>query len=61
MTTSGKKNALSQNENASASYKKGTKFTASELIKNSSGNYWLKSPSGYICLKGKKTTYCKKI
>lgn len=61
MTTSGKKHALSQNENASASYKKGTKFTANELVKNSSGNYWLKSPSGYICLKNSKITYCKKI
>ncbi len=60
MTSSGKKNAVNQNENAYATYKKGTKFTASELIKNSSGNYWLKSPSGYVCLKDSKTTYCKK-
>lgn len=60
MTANGKKHATSTNPNANATYKKGTEFTAQEIIKN--GNEcWAKSPSGFICLKGASgKVYCKK-
>lgn len=60
MSANGKKHATSTNPNANAVYKKSTEFTAQEIIKN--GNeYWAKTPSGYICLKGASgKVYCKK-
>lgn len=40
--------------------KKGTNFTALELIKD--GNYtWAKNYSGYICISDGKTKYCTKV
>jgi hypothetical protein len=60
MSTNGKLHATSTDLNANAAYKKNTEFTALEILKN--GNeYWAKSPSGYICLKGSSgKVYCKK-
>lgn len=60
MSSNGRKHATSMNLNENACYKKETEFTAQEIIK--SGNeYWAKSPSGYICLKGASgKVYCKK-
>lgn len=61
LTTDGKKNATSTNKNANAVYKKGTIFTAQEIIKKGS-EVWAKSPSGYICIKGSSgTVYCLKV
>lgn len=60
MSLNGKKHATSTNPNANATYKKGTEFTAQEIIKNGK-EYWAKTPSGYICLKGASNKiYCKK-
>ena len=61
LTSDGKKNATSKNPNAKAIYKKGTIFTALKIIEISPGIYWAKTPSGYVCLKGKKKVYCRKI
>jgi len=60
MSANGRKHATSTNLNSNAAYKKGTEFTAQEIIKN--GNeYWAMSPSGYVCLKGASgKVYCKK-
>lgn len=61
ISVNGKKHATSTNLNANAVYKKGTEFTAQEIIVK--GNeVWAKSPSGYICVKGTSgKVYCKKI
>ena len=62
LTADGKKNATSKKLTDYATYKKGTVFTASKIIKNTSGNIWAKTPSGYVCIATKKgTKYCKKI
>ena len=53
LTADGKKNATSKKSSDYAAYKKGTDFKAVEL--------WAKTPSGWICIKNKKGTYCKKI
>lgn len=60
MSTNGKKHATSTNPNANATYKKGTEFTAQEIV--AKGNeVWAQSPSGYICIKGASgKVYCKK-
>ncbi len=60
LTQDGKRNATSTNPEDNAVYKKGTIFTAKEIIKNN--NYiWAKSPSGYICLEDSNTKYCEKV
>ena len=46
--------------NSLALYKKGTVFSALEIINNKS-SYWAKTPSGYICLKDLNATYVKKL
>ena len=62
LTADGKKNATSKKPNDYATYKKVTIFTASKIIKNTSGNIWAKSPSGYVCIATKKgTKYCEKV
>lgn len=62
LTADGKKNATSKRPNDYATYKKGTIFTASKIIKNTSGNIWGKTPSGYVCIATKKgTKYCEKV
>lgn len=50
LTTDGKKHATSKNPNANAIYKKGTIYTAREII-NQNG-IWALTPSGYVCIKG---------
>ena len=49
LTNDGKKNATSKNPNAYAVYKKGTIYTAIDVIKNENG-IWAKTPSGYVCM-----------
>lgn len=61
LTIDGKKNALFTGENDYAIYKKGTIFTALEVIDNKYGK-WAKTPSGYVCIKGSDgITYSEKI
>ena len=61
LTIDGKRNAISSNDNDNAVYKKGTIFTALEIINNSEG-VWAKSPSGYICISDSEGfVYCEKI
>lgn len=60
LTEDGKRNSTSTNLDDNAVYKKGTIFTAKEIIKDN--NYvWAKSPSGYICLEDSNTKYCEKV
>lgn len=60
LTKDGQKNATSNNPNSMAVYKKGTIFTAIDIIKNNNGT-WAKTPSGYVCIKGKSgKVYCDK-
>lgn len=51
LTQDGKRNATSKNPNSLAVYKKGTIFTALEIINNKYG-VWARTPSGYVCIKG---------
>lgn len=51
LTEDGRKNALYNGDNDPAIYKKGTIFTALEIINNEYGK-WAKTPSGYVCIKG---------
>lgn len=51
LTEDGKRNATSKNENALAVYKKGTVYTALDIVKNKYG-MWAKTPSGYVCMIG---------
>lgn len=51
LSADGIKNATSKNPNALAVYKKGTIFTALEIIENNSGT-WAKTPSGFVCIIG---------
>lgn len=55
LTEDGKKNALDKGENNFAIYKKGTVFTALEIIENNYGK-WARTPSGYVCIKGASGT-----
>lgn len=61
LTEDGKKHATSQNPDAYAVYKKGTRFTCYELVDLGRG-VWARTPSGYVCVKGKSgTVYCKEV
>lgn len=51
LTPDGKKNATSNNPNAYAIYKKGTIYTALDVIRNENG-IWARTPSGYVCMEG---------
>lgn len=51
LTEDGKKNATSTNLNAYAIYKKGTIYTALDVIRNENG-IWARTPSGYVCMEG---------
>ena len=59
--TSAMKPALtSTNPNANAVVKKGTNFTALDIIQD--GNYiWAKNYSGYICISDGSTQFCTKV
>lgn len=61
LTEDGKKNALDKYDYNYAIYKKGTVFTALDVITNSDGSVWAKTPSGYVVIKGASSTvYCEK-
>lgn len=61
LTVDGRRNATSKNPYSYAVYKKGTIYTALEVIKNNYG-VWAKTPSGYVCMEGaSKTKYASKI
>ncbi len=60
LTIDGKRNATSQDLNQDAIYKKGTVFTAKEIIQNQDGSLWGHSPSGYICIQDNDMIYCTK-
>lgn len=55
LTVDGRRNATSTNLNSLAVYKKGTIYTALEVIKNKYG-VWARTPSGYVCMEGASTT-----
>lgn len=55
-----KKALTSTNPNANAVVKKGTKFTALEVVKQGE-SYWAKNYSGYICIKDNSKNYCTKV
>jgi hypothetical protein len=60
LTVDGRRNATSNNPNSLAVYKKGTIYTALEVIKNKYG-VWARTPSGYVCMEGASTTkYARK-
>lgn len=59
LTADGKKHATSSKANAKAVLKTGTKVDAS-IVKNGS-EYWLKIPSGYVCLKKGNKVYAQKV
>lgn len=56
LTEDGKKNALSN-----GCYKKGTIFTAIEIINHGDGSVWTRGYSGYICIKEGNNVYCEKV
>lgn len=58
LSQDGQKHAL--NKTGPAIYKKGTRFTAKEIIKTDSG-YWAKTPSGYVCIELNGKKYCVKV
>ena len=61
LSEDGKKHATSTNPYSYAVYKKGTKFTCYEL-KDKGYGLWGRSPSGWICIKGKSgTIYCREV
>ena len=51
LTEDGKKNATSDDPYAYAVYKKGTVYTALDVIRNENG-IWARTPSGYVCMQG---------
>ena len=55
LTADGKRNATSSNPDAYAVYKKGTIYTALDVIKNAYG-IWARTPSGYVCMEGNSGT-----
>lgn len=59
--TDAMKDALtSKKPNDNAVIKKGTNFTALDVVKSGS-SYWAKNYSGYICIKDSKNEYCTKV
>ena len=59
-TSAMKKALVSQKANDNAVIKKGTNFTALDVVKSGS-SYWAKNYSGYICIKDSKNEYCTKV
>ena len=59
LTKDGKAHTTSGNPNAEAVLRKGTRVTANIIYKN--GEYWMKCPSGYICLERGKNVYAKRV
>ena len=61
LTEDGKKNATSDNPNAWAVYRKGTRFTVYGTSTEADGRVWGRSPSGWITLIGSTgKVYCHK-
>ena len=61
LTEDGRKHATNTNPDAYAVYKKGTRFTVYEF-KDKGYGLWGRSPSGWICIKGKSgTIYSKEV
>lgn len=58
-TTAMQKALVSKKANDNAVVKKGTIFTALDIVKNGK-EYWAKNYSGYICIANEKTKYCSK-
>ena len=54
-----KKALTSTKPNDNAVIKKGTNFTAIDIVDRN--GIWAKNYSGYICIKDNKKIYCKKI
>ena len=55
-----KKALTSKSPNANAVIKKGTNFTALEIVQSGNG-YWARNYSGYICIDDGETKYCTKV
>lgn len=61
LTEDGKAHATSTNPDAYAVYRKGTRFTCYELVDLGRG-VWARTPSGYVCVRGKSgTEYSKEV
>lgn len=61
LTPDGKEHATSTSPTAYAIYRRGTKWTCYET-KDMGYGLWGRSPSGWICIKGKSgTIYCKEV
>ncbi|MBR0415199.1 MAG: C39 family peptidase [Clostridia bacterium] len=58
LTADGKAHATSKNPNAKAVLKTGTKADATIVEKN--GEYWMKIPSGFVCLQKGSKVYARK-
>ena len=58
-TTAMQKALTSKKANNNAVVKKGTIFTALDIVSNGK-EYWAKNYSGYICIANDKTKYCSK-
>ena len=59
-TSAMKKALVSTNPNDNAVIKKGTNFTALDVVK-SGNSYWAKNYSGYICIEDNSKIYCTKV
>ena len=59
-TSAMKKALVSTNPNDNAVVKKGTNFTALDVVK-SGNSYWAKNYSGYICIEDNSKIYCTKV
>lgn len=60
-TSAMKKALTSSKQNDNAIIKKGKNITALQVIYNKDNSVWIKNYSGYVCLKGKKDIYLKKV
>ncbi len=56
LTDDGKKNSLDN-----GNYKKGTVFTALDVITGTDGSVWARTPSGFVCIKDNNMIYCNKV
>ena len=59
LTKDGKAHTTSGNPNADAILRKGTRVTAKIIYKNK--EYWMKIPSGYVCLERNGKVFGKKV
>ena len=59
LTADGKAHATSKNKNAQAVLKTGTRVDATIIARN--GEYWMKIPSGFVCLQKGSKVYAKLV